>query len=280
VLIFNQIDNLDLWSIFLSGQNPNNFMNYGCWCSNKDRTTHAPLDEIDECCQTHQNCDIERTGSAAYPYKTSFEDGTIECLNNAETKAHRQCKCDHELARCLHKHQDVYTDNLLFVSDAKCSPGIVLNFDDLLTNTTFKNMPENYHNFTFTGAHYSDGKSSQSPSSRPNGYQLAMVSPPNVLFGQNQITVKRVDGQPFSIVSFSAASVYIQNLKLTIIGTRQYSPVVFNETLLLPYDKRTNVELNWAGIDTLAINATGGKVSHTGTCGDCHFAIDDMRFRL
>jgi hypothetical protein len=93
-------------------------------CSDKDKPTLVPLDEIDQCCQSHQTCNVvDKIGATPYPYKSSFEDGTIECLNNQETKAHRQCKCDLELARCLQKHQDVYTNNLLYISDEKCSPG-------------------------------------------------------------------------------------------------------------------------------------------------------------
>jgi hypothetical protein len=109
-----------------------------------------------------------------------------------------------------------------------------------------------------------------------------MVSPPNVLFGQNQLILKRVDGQPFSVVSFSAAAAHITNLKLTLIGSRQYSPVIYNETILLSYTTRSNIELNWPGIDTLTFNATGGTnyPAHSGVCGNCHFAVDDLRLRL
>jgi hypothetical protein len=109
-----------------------------------------------------------------------------------------------------------------------------------------------------------------------------MVSPPNVLFSQNQMTVKRSDGQPFSVVSFSAASAFVTDLKLTIVGSRQYSPVLFNETVFLKIDTRSIVDLNWSGIDTLTVTGTGGTnyPAHGGTCGNCHFAIDDLRFRL
>ncbi|CAF0845325.1 unnamed protein product [Rotaria sordida] len=267
---------------FLSGQSPHDLINYGCWCSNKDKPIHAPLDEIDQCCHTYQTCNIaEKTDTIPYPYKASYEDGTIECLNNKNTKAHRQCQCDLELAQCLYKHKSIYTTNLLYTSDDKCNPGIVLNFDDLSTNTTSKDIPENYHNFTFIGGLYTAGKDSTNPT-RPSGYATAMLSPPNVLFSQNQVTIKRTDGQLFSIVSFSAASAFVRNLTLTVTGSRQYSPIVFNETISLQIETRQIVELNWSGIDTLTLTGTGGAKYplYTGTCGNCHFAIDDLRFRL
>ncbi|CAF0926873.1 unnamed protein product [Rotaria sp. Silwood1] len=267
---------------YLSGQNPYDFNNYGCWCSNKDKPIHTPLDELDQCCQTYQTCNIfKKTDSIPYPHKTSFEDGTIECLNNKNTKAHHQCQCDLELAQCLYKHQSVYTTNLLYISDNKCNPGIILNFDDLLTNTTSKNIPENYHNFTFTGGLYTAGKDTTNPT-RPSGYATAMISSPNVLFSQNQMIMKHIDGQPFSVVSFSAASAFVPNLKLTLIGTRQYSPIVFNETVSLQINTRQIIELNWFDIDTLTFIGTGGTnyPTYTGNCGNCHFAIDDLRLRL
>jgi hypothetical protein len=100
-------------------------------CSNKDRPTHGPLDALDGCCQTYQTCNRannEKTDVVHYPYKTSFEDGTIECMNNQQTKAHRQCECDLDLATCLNKNQEVYTNNLLYISAEKCSPGSKLLF--------------------------------------------------------------------------------------------------------------------------------------------------------
>ncbi|CAF2568762.1 unnamed protein product [Rotaria sp. Silwood2] len=265
---------------FFSGQNPYDFNNYGC--CNKDKPIHTPLDEIDQCCQTYETCKIvEKSDTIPYPYKASFEDGTIECLNNKNTKAHHQCQCDLELAQCLHKRQSEYTTNLLYISDNKCNPGVVLNFDDLLTNITSKNIPEVYHNFTFTGGHYTVGKDLTNPT-RPSGYATAMVSSPNVLYSQNQMTIKRTDGQPFSVVSFSAAAAFVPNLKLTVVGTRQYSPIVFNETVFLQITTRQNIELNWSGIDMLTFTGTGGKnyPAYSEKCGDCHFAIDDLRFRL
>ncbi|CAF1417711.1 unnamed protein product [Rotaria magnacalcarata] len=267
---------------FLSGQNPNDFTNYGCWCSNKDKPIHAPLDEIDECCQNYQTCNTVQTSHVtSYPYKASYEDGTIECLNNKETKAHRQCECDIVLAKCLNKHQNIYTTNLLYISDNKCNPGIILNFDDLPTNTTSKNVPENYYNFTFTGGLYTTPKDTNNPP-RPSGYTVAMVSPPNVLMSQNQMTIKRTDGQAFSIVSFSAAAAFVPNLKLNLIGSRQYSPILFNETVFLQIDTRKTIELNWSGIDMITFTGTGGSnsPSYSNTCGNCHFAMDDLRFRL
>ncbi len=155
---------------------------------------------------------------------------------------------------------------------------VVLNFDELLTNTTFKNIPENYHNFSITGASYTAGKDSANPS-RVSGYATAMVSPPNVVFSQNQMTIKRSDGKSFSIVSFSAAAAFVKGLKLTIIGTRQYSPIVHNETIFLQIETHSIVDLDWSDIDTLTLIGTGGK-NHGATCGDCHFAMDDLRFRL
>lgn len=75
----------------------------------------------------NMQCHLENTQrtavSTSYPYRTSFEDGTIECINNQKTHAYRQCQCDLALAQCLNTHLDVYTHNLLHVSNEKCSPG-------------------------------------------------------------------------------------------------------------------------------------------------------------
>ena len=156
---------------------------------------------------------------------------------------------------------------------------VTLGFDDFpFQNGTSLPLPVNYHNLTITGGSYMFANRYLP---RQSGYSTAMVSSPNILTSQQRMTIKRADGQPFTVISFHAAGAWNDDIRLNLVGSRQFSPLLYNQTIQLRMLNRSFVELNWSGIDTLTMNATDGRqLTSYVLYPETLFAIDDLRVRL
>ena len=114
-----------------------------------------------------------------------------------------------------------------------------------------------------------------------SGYYTVVSSVPNVIFvnPSTPLTIKIINTarSTFTMNSFLAASAWNDNLNVYISGLLN-GVTVHTMALILQVFTRTNVTLNWSGIDTVTLTNSGGtRNTNVAIAGNGAFVgIDNM----
>ena len=109
-----------------------------------------------------------------------------------------------------------------------------------------------------------------------SGYHVVTCSGSYVIWSPSSMTIKRtVTGATFTMNSFLTTAAWSDNVNLTINGLLS-STVIQTTSLILQVFSITLVELNWSGIDTLAMVSSGGTKHPNVTGTGPLVAIDNM----
>ncbi|CAF4089341.1 unnamed protein product [Rotaria magnacalcarata] len=144
----------------------------------------------------------------------------------------------------------------------------LLDFDTI--GTSYTSVPNGYGCFQWSGGTVLQYLAFGTMS----GYNTAVSSVPYVIYTSTTLTMSTVNAT-FTMNSFMAASAWNDNLNVSISGLL-HGVTMQATSLLLQVFTKTNITLNWPGIDTMTLT-TGGGTHNTNVSGTGEFvAIDNM----
>jgi hypothetical protein len=158
-------------------------------------------------------------------------------------------------------------------SDGNCSAtDTLITFDDLPAISSYATIPDTYYDLFWSNAGY------VLVSSMPlGGYQTALSSGLYDAFngGGNPMTISSPANSNFNISSFIAAAAWNYNLTLSIYGKRN-GTTIYQQTLTLQPTNSSFVVLNWAYIDAITFNTSGGTQDPNYADSGPQFAMDNL----
>ncbi|KAH9508867.1 Phospholipase A2, major isoenzyme [Bulinus truncatus] len=88
-----------------TGRSCVDYNNYGCFCGLRSRGSH-PVDEVDRCCQSHDQCfsSLNCLLLSFTTYSTQCSGSQCTCTNSRKTSCrYRSCMCDLQFGECLQR---------------------------------------------------------------------------------------------------------------------------------------------------------------------------------
>ncbi|XP_066300387.1 basic phospholipase A2 4-like [Branchiostoma lanceolatum] len=91
------------WLILCATGRPGySYIDYGCYCGITDGNPGDPVDGVDKCCESHDQC-YRGTSCEDWtsPYLFFCWWGTVSCWNSEGTCQRQLCECDRQLVDCF-----------------------------------------------------------------------------------------------------------------------------------------------------------------------------------
>ncbi|XP_019616702.1 PREDICTED: phospholipase A2 A2-actitoxin-Ucs2a-like [Branchiostoma belcheri] len=92
----------------VTGRNPLDFNDYGCYCGLGGSGT--PVDNIDKCCQDHDQCYDSTSLPKITTYTYIASPGSVTCQDPPGSNERAVCECDRVSALCFFAHLSEYTE--------------------------------------------------------------------------------------------------------------------------------------------------------------------------
>ena len=158
-------------------------------------------------------------------------------------------------------------------------------FDDLPTSVnSFPSygpngpMPVNYDGLVWNGWSVENGSESTN-----SGYYNAVVTSPNVAFNSagGTATITATNGSIFTVASAYFTAAWNDNLQMQAVGYGTNGTILYNNTYTLNTSSKQQISLNYSGISSLVLTASGGTL-HSGYThpSSTIFAMDNLVYSL